>query len=57
MGLSVAGVTYEDDKTVEPGKIIRQSPEEGTEMYVGDEIFIVVSGSEEDMTIMPALLG
>jgi len=56
-GLSVAGVTYEDDKTVEPGKIIRQSPEEGTEMYVGDEIFIVVSGSEEDMTIMPALLG
>ncbi len=56
-GLSIAGVTYEQDDTVEPGKVIRQSPEAGTEMYVGDEIHIVVSGVQEDMTIMPSLVG
>jgi len=56
-GLSVAGVTYEESDAVEPGKVISQSPEAGTEMYVGDEIYLVVSGSEEDMSTMPSLLG
>ncbi|MGI6151773.1 MAG: Stk1 family PASTA domain-containing Ser/Thr kinase [Christensenellales bacterium] len=56
-GLSIAGITYEHDPSAELGRVIRQSPEAGTEMYVGDEIYIVVSGSEENMAMMPSLLG
>lgn len=56
-GLSIAGITYEADPAVQPGEVIRQSPEPGTEMFVGDALYIVVSGSEEDMAMMPSVLG
>lgn len=56
-GLSIAGITYETNPAVPQGKVIRQSPEAGTEMYVGDQLYIVVSGSEEDMAMVPGVLG
>ncbi|MGI6193666.1 MAG: Stk1 family PASTA domain-containing Ser/Thr kinase [Christensenellales bacterium] len=56
-GLAIAGITYEIDPSVPTGRVIRQSPEEGTELYVGDVIYIVVSGSEEGMAMMPDVVG
>ena len=58
VGLSVGSVNYEYSDTYADGKIIRTSPEAGSNVTKGDKISLVISqGAESKLTKMPGVVG
>ena len=53
--LAVGSVTYEPTDPAEPGTVIRQEPEAGTEMYLDDVLHLWVAGEESDQAVVPSV--